>query len=107
VGRVGKVGQVLRIMRLMRIFRILKLARHSTGLRAFGFTLRQCYQQVGCLMLFIAMGIFAFSAAVYSVEHDVPGTNFTSILHAWWWAAVSTMAVRVLSASIPPPTTWR
>ncbi|XP_006881380.1 PREDICTED: potassium voltage-gated channel subfamily V member 2 [Elephantulus edwardii] len=93
VGRVGKVGQVLRIMRLMRIFRILKLARHSTGLRAFGFTLRQCYQQVGCLLLFIAMGIFAFSAAVYSVEHDVPGTNFTSIPHSWWWAAVSISTV--------------
>lgn len=89
VGRVGKVGQVLRIMRLMRIFRILKLARHSTGLRAFGFTLRQCYQQVGCLLLFIAMGIFSFSAMVYTVEHDVSGTNFTSIPHAWWWAAVS------------------
>ncbi|XP_004714608.1 potassium voltage-gated channel subfamily V member 2 [Echinops telfairi] len=93
VGRVGKVGQVLRIMRLMRIFRILKLARHSTGLRAFGFTLRQCYQQVGCLVLFITMGIFTFSAAVYSVEHDVPGTNFTSIPHSWWWAAVSISTV--------------
>ncbi|XP_014702269.1 potassium voltage-gated channel subfamily V member 2 [Equus asinus] len=93
VGRVGKVGQVLRIMRLMRILRILKLARHSTGLRAFGFTLRQCYQQVGCLLLFITMGIFAFSAAAYSVEHDVPGTNFTSIPHAWWWAAVSISTV--------------
>ncbi|KAK1800552.1 hypothetical protein P4O66_005771 [Electrophorus voltai] len=93
VGRVGKVGQVLRIMRLMRIFRILKLARHSTGLRAFGFTLRQCYQQVGCLFLFIAMGIFTFSAMVYTVEHDVPKTNFTSIPHAWWWAAVSISTV--------------
>ncbi|XP_038625442.1 potassium voltage-gated channel subfamily V member 2 [Tachyglossus aculeatus] len=93
VGRVGKVGQVLRIMRLLRIFRILKLARHSTGLRAFGFTLRQCYQQVGCLLLFIAMGVFAFSAAVYSVEHDVAGTRFTSIPHAWWWAAVSLSTV--------------
>lgn len=93
VGRVGKVGQVLRIMRLMRIFRILKLARHSTGMRAFGFTLRQCYQQVGCLFLFIALGIFAFSAMVYTVEHDVSSTNFTSIPHAWWWAAVSTSLV--------------
>ncbi|KAG7476651.1 hypothetical protein MATL_G00085290 [Megalops atlanticus] len=93
VGRVGKLGQVLRIMRLMRIFRILKLARHSTGLRAFGFTLRQCYQQVGCLFLFIAMGIFTFSAMVYTVEHDVHHTNFTSIPHAWWWAAVSISTV--------------
>ncbi|KAG8523680.1 Potassium voltage-gated channel subfamily V member 2 [Galemys pyrenaicus] len=93
VGRVGQVGQVLRVMRLLRIFRILKLARHSTGLRAFGFTLRQCYQQVGCLLLFITIGIFAFSAAAYSVEHDVPGTNFTSIPHAWWWAAVSISTV--------------
>lgn len=93
VGRVGKVGQVLRIMRLMRIFRILKLARHSTGLRAFGFTLRQCYQQVGCLLLFIAMAIFMFSAMVFTVEHDVSNTNFTSIPHAWWWAAASISTV--------------
>ncbi|CAG00963.1 unnamed protein product, partial [Tetraodon nigroviridis] len=93
VARVGKVGQVLRIMRLMRIFRILKLARHSTGLRAFGFTLRQCYQQVGCLLLFICVGIFMFSAMVYTVERDVHNTNFTSIPQAWWWATVSISTV--------------
>lgn len=91
MNTVGRVGQVLRVMRLLRIFRILKLARHSTGLRAFGFTLRQCYQQAGCLLLFVALGIFIFSAMVYSVEHDVPNTNFTSIPHAWWWASVSTL----------------
>uniref|UniRef100_A0A3B4XWJ7 Potassium voltage-gated channel subfamily V member 2 n=1 Tax=Seriola lalandi dorsalis TaxID=1841481 RepID=A0A3B4XWJ7_SERLL len=93
IETVARVGQVLRIMRLMRIFRILKLARHSTGLRAFGFTLRQCYQQVGCLLLFIGMGIFMFSAMVYTVEHDVYNTNFTSMPHAWWWAAVSISTV--------------
>uniref|UniRef100_A0A3B4T8N5 Potassium voltage-gated channel subfamily V member 2 n=1 Tax=Seriola dumerili TaxID=41447 RepID=A0A3B4T8N5_SERDU len=93
IEAVARVGQVLRIMRLMRIFRILKLARHSTGLRAFGFTLRQCYQQVGCLLLFIGMGIFMFSAMVYTVEHDVYNTNFTSMPHAWWWAAVSISTV--------------
>ncbi|KAF7649759.1 hypothetical protein LDENG_00136240 [Lucifuga dentata] len=93
VASVGKVGQILWIMHLMRIFRILKLARHSTGLRAFGFTLRQCYQQVGCLLLFIVMGIFMFSAVVFTVEHEVHNTNFTSMPHAWWWAAVSISTV--------------
>uniref|UniRef100_A0A671LZ01 Potassium channel, subfamily V, member 2b n=1 Tax=Sinocyclocheilus anshuiensis TaxID=1608454 RepID=A0A671LZ01_9TELE len=93
VGQVSKMGQVLRIMRLMRIFRVLKLARHSTGLRAFGFTLRQCYQQVGCLFLFIGMGIFTFSTMVYTVEHDVPHTKFTSIPHSWWCASVSISTV--------------
>ncbi|KAA8584643.1 hypothetical protein FQN60_008428 [Etheostoma spectabile] len=49
--------------------------------------------KVGCLLLFIAMGIFMFSAMVYTVEHDVYNTNFTSIPHAWWWAAVSISTV--------------
>ncbi|KAK6315745.1 hypothetical protein J4Q44_G00132690 [Coregonus suidteri] len=55
--------------------------------------LGQCYQQVGCLFLFIAMGILTFSAMVYTVEHDVHQTNFTSIPQAWWWAAVSISTV--------------
>ncbi|KAK6467350.1 potassium voltage-gated channel subfamily V member 2 [Huso huso] len=91
--QVRKSTKVLKIIRLMRIFRILKLARHSTGLRAFGFTIRQCYQQVCCLFLFIAMGIFSFSALMHSVEHDVPGTPFSSMPDAWWWAAVSISTV--------------
>lgn len=41
------------------------------------------------MLLFIGMGIFMFSAMVYTVEHDSYNTNFTSMPHAWWWAAVS------------------
>ncbi|KAJ8373305.1 hypothetical protein AAFF_G00266610 [Aldrovandia affinis] len=93
MSRVSKVSKVLKVVRLMRIFRILKLARHSTGMRAFGFTLRQCCEQVCCLFLFIAMGIFTFSALMHSVEHKAEGTRFSSIPDTWWWAAVSISTV--------------
>ncbi|KAL7841918.1 hypothetical protein SRHO_G00236070 [Serrasalmus rhombeus] len=93
MARVSKVSKVLKVVKLMRIFRILKLARHSTGMRAFGFTLRQCFEQVCCLFLFIIMGIFTFSALMFSVEQDVEGSPFSSIPDAWWWAAVSISTV--------------
>ncbi|XP_016127475.1 potassium voltage-gated channel subfamily V member 2 isoform X1 [Sinocyclocheilus grahami] len=93
MARVSKVSKVLKVVKLMRIFRILKLARHSTGMRAFGFTLRQCFEQVCCLFMFIIMGIFTFSALMHSVEQDVAGTPFSSIPDAWWWAAVSISTV--------------
>ncbi|XP_064197346.1 potassium voltage-gated channel subfamily V member 2 [Anguilla rostrata] len=93
MSRVSKASKVLKVVKLMRIFRILKLARHSTGMRAFGFTLRQCCEQVCCLFLFITMGIFTFSALMYSVEHKMEGTPFSSIPDTWWWAAVSISTV--------------
>lgn len=40
-----------------------------------------------------------FSAMVYTVEHDVYNTNFTSIPQAWWWATVS----HLLQTQISPP----
>lgn len=85
----ARVSQVLKVIKLLRIFRILKLARHSTGMRAFGFTLRQCYQQASCILLFIAMGIFTFSALLHSAERETEGSPISSIPYAWWWAAVS------------------
>lgn len=89
MARVSKLSHVLKVVKLLRIFRILKLARHSTGMRAFGFTLRQCYQQASCILLFIAMGIFTFSALLHSAERDTEGSPISSIPYAWWWAAVS------------------
>ncbi|KAM9848880.1 potassium voltage-gated channel subfamily V member 2-like [Aulostomus maculatus] len=93
MARVSKVSHVLKVIKLLRIFRILKLARHSTGMRAFGFTLRQCYQQACCILLFIAMGIFTFSALLHSAERETEGSPITSIPYAWWWAAVSISTV--------------
>lgn len=91
MARLSKLSHVLKVIKLLRIFRILKLARHSTGMKAFGFTLRQCYQQACCIFLFIAMGIFIFSALLHSAEMDTEGSSISSIPHAWWWAAVSNL----------------
>ncbi|KAG7230673.1 hypothetical protein INR49_025390 [Caranx melampygus] len=88
-----KVSSVLKVAKLMRVFRILKLARHSTGMRAFGFTLRQCYQQAFCIFLFIALGIFLFSALLHSAERETEESPVSSIPYAWWWAAVSISTV--------------
>uniref|UniRef100_A0A3B4ZTX7 Uncharacterized protein n=1 Tax=Stegastes partitus TaxID=144197 RepID=A0A3B4ZTX7_9TELE len=93
MARFSKVSHVLKVVKLLRIFRILKLARHSTGMRAFGFTLRQCYQQASCILLFIAMGIFTFSALLHSAERETEGSPISSIPYAWWWAAVSISTV--------------
>ncbi|XP_061831940.1 potassium voltage-gated channel subfamily V member 2-like [Nerophis lumbriciformis] len=93
LASVSKFSHVLKVVKLLRIFRILKLARHSTGMRAFGFTLRQCYQQASCILLFIAMGIFTFSALLHSAERETEGSPISSIPYAWWWAAVSISTV--------------
>lgn len=39
-SELGNLGKIVQVLRLMRIFRVLKLARHSTGLRSLGATLR-------------------------------------------------------------------
>lgn len=85
---VNNIQQALKVFKFLRVFRIFKLARHSTGMRAFGFTLRQCYQQVSCIFLFIVLGIFMFAALLHSAERETEGSSISSIPYAWWWAAV-------------------
>ncbi|XP_005997587.1 potassium voltage-gated channel subfamily S member 3a [Latimeria chalumnae] len=87
------VGKVVQILRLMRIFRILKLARHSVGLRSLGATLRHSYEEVGLLLLFLAVGISIFSVLTYAVEKDEDDSELDTIPICWWWATISMTTV--------------
>eukprot|EP00079_Xenopus_tropicalis_P016369 XP_004915190.1 PREDICTED: potassium voltage-gated channel subfamily S member 2 [Xenopus tropicalis] len=86
------LGRVAQVLRLMRIFRILKLARHSTGLRSLGATLKYSYREVGLLLLYLSVGISIFSVVAYTIEKE-ENDGLATIPACWWWATVSMTTV--------------
>lgn len=76
----------------MRIFRVLKLARHSTGLRSLGATLRHSYREVGILLLYLAVGVSVFSGIAYTAEYE-EDVGLDTIPACWWWGTVSMTTV--------------
>ncbi|XP_067830988.1 potassium voltage-gated channel subfamily S member 2-like [Heptranchias perlo] len=86
------LGRTVQVLRLMRIFRILKLARHSTGLRSLGATLKHSYREVGLLLLYLSVGVSVFSVVAYTIEKE-DNSGLATIPSCWWWATVSMTTV--------------
>ncbi|XP_073781759.1 delayed-rectifier potassium channel regulatory subunit KCNS2 [Danio rerio] len=86
------LGRAAQVLRLMRVLRVLQLVRHSTGLRSLGATLAHSLQEVGLLLLYLAVGVCFFSVMAYTVEQE-GSEGLGSVPASWWWATVSMTTV--------------
>lgn len=88
---IGKTGKIIRLVsarllhsfqiRVMRILRVFKLVRHFAGLQSLLFTLQQAYQEMGLLLVLVAVAILTYSSLAYFAEREglggVGGVNCT------------------------------
>ena len=72
---IGKTGKMIRLVRVMRILRIFKLVRHFAGLQSLFYTLQQAYQELGLLLVLVAVAILTYSSLVYFAERDYYGDS--------------------------------
>ncbi|TMI62969.1 MAG: ion transporter [Bacteroidetes bacterium] len=86
------LGFDLRILRILRLLRFLRLFRLTAYTRSAQMIFNVFNSRIRELLLSLLLAIFLIiisSCIVFFAEHNVEGTQFTSIPATLWWAVVT------------------
>jgi voltage-gated potassium channel len=83
----------VRVLRLMRLFRLFRLGPVSQGFARLVRIIQAKRVELLVSMSVVAVATILAAGAIYVVEHDQPGTQFTSIPRSMWWSIVTITTV--------------
>ena len=86
------MDDILQVFRIFKLARVLKLARHSPGLQAIVYTLKESYKELGLLIFLVSISGFIFASLCYFIEIE-EDSGFTSIPTAFYWVVVTMTTV--------------
>lgn len=88
----GGMEDILQIFRIFKLARVLKLARHSPGLQAIVYTLRESYKELALLVFLVVISGFIFASLCFFIEIEEE-SGFTSIPTAFYWVVITMTTV--------------
>lgn len=83
----------LRVLRLLRLFRLLRFGRPAEAFGTLTRVIAAKGAELGVTLVVVLIAMLLSAGLMYVVESGHPGTHFTSMPHAMWWAIVTITTV--------------
>jgi voltage-gated potassium channel len=83
----------LRILRVLRVFRLLRVGPLNDAFARLIRVIQAKRVELGVSMALVAVAMLLAAGAMYSIEHSLPNTQFTSIPRAMWWSIVTVTTI--------------